>query len=201
MPEALQTAAQLWEPMKPGEARKLLAAVTCRWWIAGGWALDLFLGRESRPHRDLDVGILRRDAPRVIEALPQWELLEAQDGALRGLGERSPGPKVNSLWCRPRGRSRWVLELLLDECDGDAWVFRRNRDIRRPLAEALRFDGTQLPYLAPEIQLLYKAQRPRPEDEGDFRNVAPRLDDGARAWLRDALKRLDPAHRWLEALT
>jgi aminoglycoside-2''-adenylyltransferase len=190
----------MWESTHPRAAPELLAGLTCPWWIAGGWALDLFMGTQSRPHRDLDVGILRRDAPRVIEALPDWEFFAARDGTLRRLEDRVPEPKVNSLWCRPQAASRWVLELLLDECDGDAWVFRRRRDIRRPLAAAIRFDRTRIPYLAPEIQLLYKAQRPRPEDDADFRQVAPRLDEGGRSFLHDALAGIDPHHPWLEVL-
>jgi hypothetical protein len=190
----------MWEPTHPRAAPELLARLTCPWWIAGGWALDLFIGRQSRPHRDLDVGILRRDAPRVIAALPDWEFFAARDGTLRRLENRAPEPQVNSLWCRPQGASRWVLELLLDDCDGDVWVFRRRRDIRRPLAAAIRFDRTRIPYLAPEIQLLYKAQRPRPEDEADFREVAPRLDEGGRSFLHDALAGIDPHHPWLEVL-
>jgi hypothetical protein len=200
MAESMRTAAQGWEPTHPRDAPRLLAGLTCPWWIAGGWALDLFVGRESRPHKDLDVGIRRRELPQVIADLPEWEFFAAKDGALRRLGGREPEPRVNSLWGRPRGASRWVLELLLDDCDGDAWVFRRRREIRRPFAEAVRFDRTRIPYLAPEIQLLYKAQRPRPEDEGDFRHVAPRLDDRARAFLRDALARIEPDHPWLKAL-
>jgi hypothetical protein len=53
-----------------------------------------------------------------------------------------------------------------------------------------------LPYLAPEIQLLYKSRNPRPRDESDFRLIAPRLDGDARAWLNDALARTDPGHAW-----
>jgi hypothetical protein len=200
MGEPMRTAAQLWEPTQPRDAPKLLAGLTSPWWVAGGWALDLFLGRESRPHKDLDVGILRRDAPRVIEALPGWEFFQAQDDILRRLVDREPNPRVNSLWCRLQGASRWVLELMLDDCAGDDWVFRRHKDIRRPLAAAIRFDATRIPYLAPEIQLLYKAQRPRPGDHADFHSVAPRLDDGGRSFLHDALARIDPHHPWLEAL-
>jgi len=194
------SAPRAWEPTHPREAARLFASLTSRWWIAGGWALDLFMGMESRPHGDLDIGVLRREAAQVIEALRDWELFEAQDGRLLRLHQREPRPQVNSLWCRPRGGSRWVFELLLDDSDGEAWVFRRQRDIRRPLAAAIRRDRTRIPYLAPEIGLLYKAQRPRAGDELDFRNVAPRLDDGARAWLHDALTRIEPDHPWLEAL-
>jgi hypothetical protein len=39
-------------------------------WSAGGWALDLFVGAQSRPHDDLDVRILRRDVLEVLSTLP-----------------------------------------------------------------------------------------------------------------------------------
>jgi hypothetical protein len=32
------------------------------------------------------------------------------------------------------------------------------------------------------------------------RGVAPRLDPAARAWLKDALARLDPGHAWIHEL-
>jgi hypothetical protein len=44
------------------------------WWIAGGWALDLWIGSESRPHRDLDVAILRGDQKKLHENFDGWEL-------------------------------------------------------------------------------------------------------------------------------
>ena len=31
------------------------------WYVAGGWAIDLFLGRSTRAHSDVDIAILRRD--------------------------------------------------------------------------------------------------------------------------------------------
>lgn len=38
-----------------------------RYWIAGGWALDLFVDRVRRPHTDVDVLVLARDLDRVAE--------------------------------------------------------------------------------------------------------------------------------------
>lgn len=34
-----------WEPLSPAENAIELGGVPCRWWIAGGWAIDLHLGR------------------------------------------------------------------------------------------------------------------------------------------------------------
>lgn len=41
-----------WEPFSPAEAARELDGMPCRWWIAGGWAIDLNLGRQSRAHAD-----------------------------------------------------------------------------------------------------------------------------------------------------
>jgi hypothetical protein len=37
------------------------------WWIAGGWAVDLFLGEQTRVHDDVDVAVLRRDEHELVE--------------------------------------------------------------------------------------------------------------------------------------
>jgi hypothetical protein len=38
-------------------------------WFFGGWAVDLWVGRLTRPHDDIDVLVWRRDEARVDEAL------------------------------------------------------------------------------------------------------------------------------------
>lgn len=38
-------------------------------WFFGGWAVDLWVGRLTRPHDDIDVLVWRRDTRRVDEAL------------------------------------------------------------------------------------------------------------------------------------
>jgi hypothetical protein len=40
----------------------------------GGWALDLFLDRETRRHDDLDVALLRRDQGAPHDHLRGWDL-------------------------------------------------------------------------------------------------------------------------------
>ncbi|HXZ83885.1 MAG TPA: amino acid transporter, partial [Myxococcota bacterium] len=108
-------------------------------------------------------------------------------------------PEVaNSVWCRGHRADLWRFELLLDEAEGESWVFRRERSVRRPLAALLGLSPQGLPYLRPEVQLLYKAKHLGPKDELDFAAVAPLLDTESRQWLRDALSRAHPGHPWLE---
>jgi len=190
-----------WRAVRPHQAARWFSSVNIPWWIAGGWALDLFLGRETRPHQDLDVGLLRRNVLDMLRLLPAWEFFEAQNGVLTRLGVGdAPALDVHSLWGRPVGTDLWMLELLLDESEDDDWVFRRQPAIRRAHGTIVRRSPEQIPYLAPEIQLLYKAKCPRLRDRADFGRTAPSLDSASRAWLLDALVWLDPEHEWIPAI-
>ena len=57
-----------------------------------------------------------------------------------------------------------------------------------------------IPYLQPEVVLLFKAKAVRPKDELDFAAVLPHLESSRRLWLRDALTLVHPGHAWLESL-
>ena len=168
------------------------------WGIAGGWALDLFIGRESRSHADIDVAILRAD---------QQQLRSQLSGRVEKVVERQladwsptevlapPVHEVHVTW--PDG---YQLEFLLNEHDPQThdWVFRRDGRIRRPLAAT--FARGRVPYLAPEIVLLYKAKALTEKDDADFRTVLSHLEDDRRSWLRQALNVTAPGHRWATIL-
>jgi hypothetical protein len=34
---------------------KLMSGCDRTWFIAGGWAIDLFIGKQTRPHQDLEI--------------------------------------------------------------------------------------------------------------------------------------------------
>jgi hypothetical protein len=110
----------VWRPTKPVEVQKWLRSLSVPWWIAGGWALDLFLGQVTRPHAEIDVGIFRRDTLIACATLLEWELFEAPAGFLTRLDPRTaPSKDVNSLWCRRPSQYGWAFELMLDEGGGD----------------------------------------------------------------------------------
>jgi len=192
-----------WQPLRPHEIAALFTPRDVPWWIAGGWALDLFLGDQTRAHDDIDVQILRRDQGSIRAALQGWDV----QGALPSpRPARWPftewrldevlDPAIHDVWCRPRGGAPWAVQLMIGESDGDDWIFRRDARVRRALGAIGRRTDAGIPYLAPEIQLLYKATDPRPKDEADFTRVAPRLDGDSRHWLRTALALSYPGHKW-----
>jgi Aminoglycoside-2''-adenylyltransferase len=191
----------VWRHTKPVEVQEWLHSLSVPWWIAGGWALDLFLGQETRSHEDIDVGIFRKDTVDVCASLSEWEFFEAREGLLARLAAGvAPRKTVNSLWSRRLNNPEWELELMLDEGGGDAWIFRRNVKIERPLDCAIRHSADGIPYLAPEIQLLYKSKAIRSKDQNDFDTVVDCLDKEARVWLRRSIATMDRTHPWLSNL-
>jgi len=91
--------------------------------------------------------------------------------------------------------------MLLDT-ERDEWVFKRDPTIRGHLDEMSRCTASGVPYLAPEIQLLYKA---KPEtlakDQADFEAAMPLITEPACAWLLACLeKRFPGGHAWINAL-
>jgi hypothetical protein len=41
-----------WRTLEPAAARQIMSAVDVPWWIAGGWAIDLFVGARTRAHKN-----------------------------------------------------------------------------------------------------------------------------------------------------
>lgn len=141
-----------WADLTPRDVQQLLSHVSIRWWIAGGWSLDI----EGRhPHRDVDVAVLRSEHRALRRDLRDWDLRIAYRGALRPWRRGEVGPPENSVWARPTPDDPWHIDFKIETVDGSEWVYRRDPTIRLPLDRLGRVvDG--LPYLAPEVARLYK---------------------------------------------
>jgi hypothetical protein len=197
-----------WQPWQPKEVASFFSMLTVPWWIAGGWAIDLFLGEQTRHHEDIDVQILRRDQQAVRTVFGEWDVQGADPGELPAqwpFREWQLGgflsPRVHDVWCRPNKTSPWTLQLMIADTTDDQWLFRRDARIRRSLTTVGHRTNDGIPYLAPEIQLLYKAKAPRPKDEADFARALPSLDGKSRQWLAQSLALVHPEHSWLPELT
>lgn len=192
-----------WEPMDPAEVTEHLRALSDPWWIAGGWAIDLHLGHQTREHDDTDVLILREHQVALQQALQGWDLHAADPpGSLRPwrTGEILP-THVHDVWCRRTPESPWCLQIMLDRALDGVWIYRRDERIRRPVDElAGPASDANRRVLAPEIQLLQKSKARRPKDELDFLAVLPSLSATQRGWLAASLAVVSPDHPWLTDL-
>jgi hypothetical protein len=107
----------------------------------------------------------------------------------------------HQFWVRRRGDEAWAFEILLEYHRDEEWLFRRDHRITMPIARLGRRDERGLPYVRPEVALLYKAKGHEIErNAADFTSAAPDLDDAARVWLRDAIGVVHPGHEWLKVL-
>jgi hypothetical protein len=175
--------------------RERLAVHRVAWAVAGGWALDLFLGEQTRLHADVDIAVWRDQSSDLRAALADWTLLVAEDGSLRQwLPDDVHQIGLHELHALGPGDQR--IELLLNERDQHDWIYRRDAGVRLPLNSAIHAYGA-MSSLAPEIALLYKSKSPRSTDDQDFAHVAPRLTPEARKWLHKAIVRANDRHPWL----
>lgn len=186
-----------WRGRTPRDAAEFLRDYTGRWWIAGGWAIDAFVGTR-RAHGDLDIGIPRAEVDGFIEfagaSLDVW----AAAGSLTPLLHRRSdvSAECGNLWLRASGADPWEYDVQLNVVDGQTWRYRRNPDIARSLSDCL-WSRDGISYLRPEIQLLYKAKHVREKDTVDFQRCLPLLDEPSRTWLAQSLRLEIPNHPWL----
>lgn len=180
------------------DAVATFAGAPLRWWIAGGHALEMHAGRSWRDHDDIDVGVCRVEAGQLRTVLAGWDVHVAAAGELRPWhGESLDADRhENNLWCRQDPDGPWVLDVTVGEGDAGRWVYRRDPSIELPWEHVVLRDGQGVPYLAPEVQLLYKAKGMRPKDD-DARAVVPLLGAAGRARLRGWL---DADHPWQELI-
>ncbi len=171
------------------------------WCIAGGWALDLFLGRRTRIHADIDLALFCEDQVHLHEHLAGWTFHKVVGGVLREwcAGEWLSSP-VHEIHAQSSDDPALTLEFLLNERVGDQWIFRRNPALRCPMRHVVIGSAAGLPVLCPAVVLLYKAKQPGGVDELDFAGLLGQLPPDRREWLRTALERTHPGHSWLARL-
>lgn len=190
-----------WEAFEPGEMAGLLADFDSPWWIAGGWAIDLFAGRTTREHDDVDIELPRDALVGLATLLDGWEMLFAHSGSLYPWRPTESVPdEMHGLWCRPDPGSPWRFQILLARVDDGVWHYRRDPRVTRQVDEIGFRTADGWPVIAPEIQLLYKAARVRPKDQRDLEIALPLLSGVQREWLKSALETWSPDHEWLVRL-
>ena len=184
-----------WKPIDLDELVGVFDGAAFDWWVTGGHALELHLGTSWRGHADTDVSVRRADTTSLRTHLADWDAQVAAAGVLRPWAgeELTADRSQNNLWWRRSPGAPFCLDVVISEGDERDWIYRRDPQIRRPWNEAVLVSAAGVPYLAPELQLLFKSHNPRPKDTEDANQVLPRLDPPRRAWLAH---RLAPAHEW-----
>ncbi|MEY9848975.1 hypothetical protein [Streptacidiphilus sp. MAP5-3] len=184
----------------PSEVAERLAGVATPWCVAAGWALDLFRGGQTRPHGDLEIAIPAADFPEIRDRFPGY----AFDAVSSGRIWRNAAPEVlaatHQTWLRDPDAEAYRLDVFREPHDGGTWISRHDPTIRLPYSEIVGHTPDGIPYLTPELVLLFKAKHARPKDQADFESTVPQLTTRQRARLAGFLAHTYPGHRWLEGL-
>ena len=181
--------------------RPLMDGFGAPWCVAGGWAIDLFLGCATRSHADLELAVFRQDQSLLHSQLHGWTFTVSVNGRREEWqqGDRLELP-LHEIHAYSPDVPRRSIEFLLNERDDANWVFRRDPAIVLPLDRAIVNTKFGVAALSPEIVLLFKAKTPRAKDEADYDAACAALGDERRRWLRSALLTCHPDHPWISPL-
>jgi hypothetical protein len=184
-------------PEPPEIVQSLMREFEPDWFIAGGWAIDLFLEKTTRVHDDIEIAIFRKDQLALQEFLRGWNLQIAANGALsEWKKDEFLELPVHAIHCFSESAELTFLEVLLNESGNGVWQFRRHRQITKPLPEVYLTNNAGIKFLCPEIVLLYKSKAPREKDEQDFRAAMERMSPESKKWLKSALLTCHRQHPW-----
>ena len=207
------------------EANTLLQGQAFSYGICGGFALDMFLGYESRVHGDIDVLAFWEDREAIITYMQSngflvYEMLGGgkvhritdirmqeklrknifcctEDCELVRLYDTEE-PDVYWLDFQHVGLSKLnYIEFLFNEKTDDEFVYVRDNRVKRALEKAI-LQKNGVPYLAPELCLLFKSTDIEREGyQQDFELAIEKLSPEQRMWFENAMELLYPeGHRW-----
>ncbi len=182
-----------------------LQALSVPWYVAGGWALNLFMGRVTRVHHDVDIVIARTDQLAVRESLTArgWKFVTPYEGQLEPWGPhlflKLPRQQVHA------HREGEFIDFQLTDIENGVWTYRREPFIVHTMAHLAMKSTDGIPYLAPQVPLLFKSRNTsnkanRAKDNIDFDSAVDTLTTEQKAWLRWALIATVPSHPWLDKL-
>jgi hypothetical protein len=192
-----------WDAWRPEQVARLLAGVRVPWYVAAGWAIDLFLGGRQREHSDLEIAVPATRFDEVAGPLGEFEIF-----VITGSHEATPLAEArdrlfdtHQTWMRETATGSWRFDVFREPSDGDTWICRREPAIRLTYDRLIEWTDDGIPYARPEFVLLFKAKHAHEEkSQHDFTAALPRLEPERRRWLRDALEHVHPSHPWLAEL-
>ena len=95
--------------------------------MTGGWALDLFLGQQTRDHADIEFATLPSDIPKARKALSELDFFAAHNGELTFLDRDADAPDDIGQLCGADFKSQaWRVDMMIERGTKDRWVYKRN---------------------------------------------------------------------------
>ena len=190
-----------WEAWTPEYLAAKLSGVAAHWYVVGGWALDLWHGKQRRDHEDLEFATDPESAGKIAAHLSELTFFEAKAGELTSFDGWAEIPDTAwQFWGADLRAGRWRIDMMLERGSASHWGYKRDPRITQPRDQAVRTSKGGTRYLAPANVLLFKAKHCREKDQGDFQAALPQLSNKDRLQLGSWLRLTHPEHDWLRYL-
>ena len=189
---------EFWEAWTPSEVAQRMSAVAAPWYVAAGWALELFTGDAAREHDDLEIAVPAVRFGEVMTAFPGFDWYVVGDDQIWPYPDQSANR--HQTWLREPATGRYRIDVFREPHVGGLWVCRRDTSISLTYDELILRTSEGIPYATPEVALLFKAKYRREKDEADFQRVLPRMNQTQRSRLISWLSQVHPGHPWMKAL-
>ena len=207
------------------EANALLTGQGFSYAVCGGFALDLFLGYETRAHGDIDILAFWEDREKIITYMQSkgysvYEMLgggkvhritdiRVQEKLRKNIFCCTEDCELVRLYDTEEPDVYWLdfqhvglsklnyVEFLFNERTEDEFVYVRDGRVKCGLSNAV-LETEGVPYLAPELCLLFKSTDiDREGYQQDFELTVGKLSTEQRAWFERAMELLYPeGHKW-----
>ena len=147
-----------WRPLAVAELQSHLGGFT-EWTLCGGHAIDLLVGRQTRPHGDIDIGVFRSQLVECLEAIGVERIfLCGPDGHVAWNGAEVAAA-VHDIWISDAKVENWLLQIMVFDDEGEEVFYRRDRRVRWSKRSHFIVVGS-LRVLNPFITFLFKANKP-----------------------------------------
>src|SRR5690348_15345 len=115
----------VWQPWSPQDVRDRLKKAAIPWCVVGGWALDLWLGKETRSHEDIEIAIPRTCFPAIRICLHAFKLFSVGNGEVHPLPDDcEPLSDRHQNWVLDEPAAAWRLDIFLEPGDENIWIYR-----------------------------------------------------------------------------
>jgi len=147
-----------WKSCAISELQSHLGTFT-GWILCGGHSIDLLVGKKTRDHGDIDIGVFRSQLRACLENIdPARVALCTPAGHVPWPGGEVP-PAVHDIWIAGSSLQHWIFQIMVYDDEGDTVAYRRDPRITWSKSSHSIPVGS-IPILNPAITMLYKTNKP-----------------------------------------
>jgi hypothetical protein len=160
-----------WRPLTLDDLREEMSGFD-DWILCGGHSVAVAVGRDSRPHGDIDIGVFRSQLLQCLGRFGTDRVFLCRAGRHEKWDGRAIPEEVHDIWICSRDGKSWACQVMVYDDEGDKVIYRSDRRITWP-KHAHAFCAGGIKFLNPLVTVLFKAQSPelRKKDLHDLREL------------------------------